>query len=71
MCLAEKTVTAFDAERSVLCSPVCSGLIAEYERYLGIFVESKRASAAAWEPQIVAADAYDSERIRGIPQGSP
>ena len=44
MCLAEKcqTVTAFDAEHSVLCSPVCLGLIAKYGHYSGILVESER-----------------------------
>ena len=44
MCLAEKcqTVTVFDAEQSVLCSPVCLGIIAKYGLYSGILVESKR-----------------------------
>ena len=48
MCLAEKcqTVTAFDAEQSVLCSPVCLGLIAKYGHYSGILVESKREFSA-------------------------
>jgi hypothetical protein len=48
ICLAEKcqTVNAFDAEQSVLCSPVCSGLTAKYGHYSGILVESRRAFSA-------------------------
>jgi hypothetical protein len=44
MCFAEKcqTVTAFDVEQSVLCSPVCLGLFAKYGHYSGILMESKR-----------------------------
>jgi hypothetical protein len=43
ICLTEKcqTVIAFDAEQSVLCSPVCLGLTAKYGHYLRILVESE------------------------------
>jgi hypothetical protein len=44
VCLAEKyqTITALDAEPSVLRSPVCLGLIAKYGHYSGILVENQR-----------------------------
>ncbi|MGA8761378.1 MAG: hypothetical protein WB562_00685, partial [Candidatus Sulfotelmatobacter sp.] len=37
-------MTAFDAEESVLCSPVCLGLVAKYEHYSSISMEIKRDS---------------------------
>jgi hypothetical protein len=48
MRLAEKcqTVAAFDSEQSVLCSPVCLGLIAKYGHYSGILLESEREFSA-------------------------
>jgi hypothetical protein len=41
MCLPEKsrTLTAFGAEQSVLCSPVCLGIIAKYGHFLRISEE--------------------------------
>jgi hypothetical protein len=53
MCLAEKSQdsAAFDAEQSVLRSPVCLGTIAKYGHYSRILAQSERNFSAvqtAW-----------------------
>jgi hypothetical protein len=56
MCLPEKSQgnTAFHAERSVLCNPVCQGTIAKYEHYSRISALRERNFSAvktAWRSE--------------------
>lgn len=79
MCLTEKThaSSAFDDERSVLCSPVCLGIIAKYGRYSHVPVQSERSFSAvqtAWRSGVDSNPRYRSEwrksrrlrKLRGI-----
>jgi hypothetical protein len=79
MCLPEKTrtLTAFSAVRSVLCSPVCLGILAKYGHFLHISEEEGPTFSAvqtAWRCGKDSNPRYSSEwrksrrlrKLRGI-----